>query len=719
MDKVLTVNELIQWSLDSGSYTERILWVDEGIAIVYVIDIDNAKALPKVRSGAEINEALECGIASRLMEDPQMKLVIEDEIKAKDKLSRDQAWNIIESMVSPDNEPMIFRREIRGPMVQQAVIQFGVTARTVYKYLRRYWQRGKTIDALLPDYDNSGGRGKPKAAGEKKRGRPRKNPIEIGVGINVDEDTKSIFRVAITQFYNNEKENPLKDAYLLMIKKYYKDEVRYDAGVEKSIIMPSDKIPTETQFKYWYEQERNIKKEKKARKGAKKYELEHRPVLGSSETEVYGPGSVYQIDATVADVYLVSRYNRNWIIGRPVIYVLIDVFTRMVTGVYVGLEGPSWLGAMMCLANAASDKVAFCSDYQINIQEDEWPCSGIPEKIVADRGEMLSKKVKPSIPALNVKVQVLPAYRPDWKGIVEQYFKTIHSYVKPFVPGYIDKDFRERGSRDYRLDAKLDLYQFTQIILKCILYHNNSHLLKTYNRDETMIPDEISAIPIQLWNWGIRNCSGHLRKFPEDIVKLNLMPHENARVTAGGIIFKKMRYSCEKGLREMWFDKAREKTWQIGICYDPRNMNSIYIPDADSRGFEKCYLLDSQTRYLDKRMEEIEYLLEVEKLENQKMNHTVLQSKADLVSDIEHIVKQGTQMTDEAKIKKSDRSITKGIRAHRAFEKMKNRENEAFKLGTKESKPDNAKVVSPGKHQKDSQLELLKRKQEERNHGKE
>ena len=83
------------------------------------------------------------------------------------------------------------------------------------------------------------------------------------------------------------------------------------------------------------------------RRSAKKYEQENRPIMGSSTAEALGPGSIYQIDATVADVYLVSQFNRNWIIGRPVVYGVIDVFSRLVTGIYIGLEGPSWVGAMM------------------------------------------------------------------------------------------------------------------------------------------------------------------------------------------------------------------------------------------------------------------------------------------------------------------------------------------------------------------------------------
>ena len=78
-----------------------------------------------------------------------------------------------------------------------------------------------------------------------------------------------------------------------------------------------------------------------------------------------GPGDRFQIDATSADIYLVSRFNRHRIVGRPTIYVVVDVFSGMIVGLYVGFEYPSWLGAMMALVNAATDKVDWCRQYGV------------------------------------------------------------------------------------------------------------------------------------------------------------------------------------------------------------------------------------------------------------------------------------------------------------------------------------------------------------------
>ena len=40
-------------------------------------------------------------------------------------------------------------------------------------------------------------------------------------------------------------------------------------------------------------------------------------------------------DATIADIYIVSRLSRKPI-GRPVIYTMVDAYSHLITGVYVG-----------------------------------------------------------------------------------------------------------------------------------------------------------------------------------------------------------------------------------------------------------------------------------------------------------------------------------------------------------------------------------------------
>ena len=736
MSNYLCVNDLIEWVDASGnSFVERILWIDEGYTITFVIDININKGFPVPKRISDIQEAINEGHALKLKTDPWARIIKDEHLSDKEKDIRDKYWDIISPIVT--QEPSIYYRDKRGSLTKEVIEKYNknrsqgkLIPRTVYKLIRRYWQRGKNQNSLLPDYANSGGKGKTREAGEKKRGRPRDYSYDskIGIGINITEEDKKIFRLAIAKFYHHRKENFLTTAYDLMIRKYYSEEIIYDEnGIKKHILISPDKRPTLRQFKYWYEVEQgDIRKKIISRRGAKKYALEHRAITGNSTIETIGPGSRYQIDATIADVYLVSTYNRNWIVGRPVIYVVIDVFSRMITGIYVGFEGPSWIGAMMALANAASDKVTFCKEYDIKISEDEWPCHHIPDAILGDRGELAGMKVETLIPNLGIRIENAAPYRADWKGLVERHFAIIHGHIKPFVPGYIDKDFRERGARDYRLDSKLDINQFTEIIITIILYHNNDHYLDKYKRDEEMIADDVSPIPRELWKWGIANRSGRLRSIPEDIVKLNLMPTGNATITERGIKFKGMYYSCEKARNEFWFEKARNNSLsrlekKLEVSYDVRKTDYIYLRSPDGRSFDKCFLLESQERYFHKNLHEIEYLLAYENLQVQRNKGIEKQDKVDLISKIESVVSRGEKMTNETKYEKqSNRQKLAGIRDNRSVEKAKRREYEGFELEKAENENTNnnldldSKELEQPQSLRPNHIDILRKKRQER-----
>lgn len=719
---MLYVNDLIEWINESEEVkVERIVWIDENYVIAFIFDIKSNKGVPYPKRIKEIEDAISEGYALKLKSDPWLRIVTENNLSDKEIEIRERAWSLISNIVQ--QEPEIYERKLRGSLVMEIISQSEekTTKKTIYGYLRKYWQRGKTKNALLPDYSNSGGKGKTKKySSDKKRGRPRKYQkiTEIGKGVNITEEDRQIFRIAIAKFYNNRKGNFLTTAYKLMLKEYYTEEIVLDEqGVRRAILVPPNQQPTLTQFRYWYDKEhRDIKKTVSSRRGARAFALEHRAILGTSKQETIGPGSRYQIDATIADVYLVSKYNRNWIIGRPVVYIVIDVFSRMITGVYVGLEGPSWLGMMMALVNAATDKVKFCAEYGIEIKEEEWLAHHLPDAILGDRGELAGKSVETSINNLGIRIENAAPYRADWKGIVERHFRIIHEKVKPFLPGYVDIDFTQRGGKDYRLDSKLDLEGFTKIIIYLILQHNNHHYLKNYDRQEMMITDDVQPIPKELWQWGITNRSGKLKTFPEDIVKLNLMPTEKATITPKGIKFKKLYYTCEKARREQWFEKARSKSLArdekyLDISYDPRKPDFIYLRSLDGKDYEKCSIIDFEDTYAGKTFDEIEYLFAYEQLQQQKYQGEQVQKEVDLMAKIESEIEQATTLTNAVQDKTlSNNQRVKGIKGNRAFEKEKRREKEAFELGQDEPKNQSEQTEIVETHTAPSQTKSEKSK---------
>lgn len=500
---MVNVNDILHNREEEKDY--RVLWVsrEQDVAYLFVLTCEK---MPAVFSLNDIESQLLDGTLQRQQTDAYLKAVSESEISDAHKAIRDSIWANMEWIVS--QEPAVFDRTKRGEMFAALESQ-GIGQRSIYRYLKRYWQRGKNKNAFLPDYQNSGGRGKEKTVADKRIGRPP--AYGDTASKNVDESTKQIFEKAVKRYYHTRQEHSFKAAYELMVKEFYTNPIKQPDGTTRFELLTADEIPTLRQFQYWYSKKYGDKERIAFRKGQSQYDLNYRPVLGKSDSAITGPGAQFQIDATVGDIYLVSQFNRANIIGRPVIYFIVDVFSRIITGMYVGLEGPSWAGAMMALANAAADKVAFCAKYGIDIAEAQWPCRHIPDTILADRGEMESKSVETLINTLNVRVDNTPAYRADMKGIVEQFFRTVNAKTTVFLPGHVKPDMAQRGGKDYRLDAKLDIRQFTKIMIQCVLNHNNDHFLEGYERTEGMIADDVEPIPAKLWEWGIQHCSGALR----------------------------------------------------------------------------------------------------------------------------------------------------------------------------------------------------------------
>lgn len=692
----LLVNMLLEWqNIETEVLIERILWIDTSNTDVATIDISDVKALPKWRKSQELTTAIASNDIRILEVDPYSSLLRpESTISEIHRQHRDLAWEVIAPLL--DNDPeLIFNPRTRGPLVQDAVERTGRTKVTIYSYLRRYWQAGQTKNALLPLFDKRGGKGKERQSRGIKRGRPSKlsKAIETPLGINVDNLMRQNFQRGIKLFYENQQGRTLKDAFQLTLEKFFHKGYEMQNGVWIPVLPPANELPTFAQFRYWYEKERNISQEKISREGKRSFNLRHRAVLGDSTQMAFGPGSVYQIDATVGDIYLVSSLDRNRIIGRPVIYFIIDTFSRLITGFNVSLEGPSWLGAMLALENASADKVAFCQDYDIQIDVEDWPSHHLPEKILADRGEMEGYNADNLVNSLNINISNTPPYRADWKAIVERNFRLSNDKMIRWMPGYVQRQ-RERGEKDYRLDAVLDLHEFRKLIIYCILDHNNHHRMDWYKMDEFMIQEYVEPYPIELWNWGIRNRSGHLRQNVSEIVRLNLLPSDEASVTYQGIYYQGLYYTCELALREQWFVKARVNgRWKIPIGYDPRRLDIIYLRLDDGRRLETCQLIETQKTFFKRDWHEALDYFELQKQSKEAASTRQQQRKATFNAQVDNIVAKAKEKTEKALTGQSKRSRVQGIRENRKLEREHERETQAWKLGTEETPAQLGEVI--------------------------
>lgn len=362
----LLKNMVYEWVDPSATMpaVERLLWLDSSVSYVWAINIYHPKAQPVRREIAELEAAFETGEARVLEKDPFDYLIQPEEaFKVSHRQRRDRSWVIIQSLVER-GDPPIFHFYARNSPSMKLIATRGYNKKNVYKLLRRFFQRGQIINALLPLYDNCGwrDRSRPKKSNSKsektkartepkKLGRPSKLSLAEAtpLGVNVTKEMDQVFQSGIRLFYEKRLRAPLKRAYQLTLEQFFNcGYAKNRNGVWVPQLPPTSEMPSYHQFKYWYKKTRSPSKAHIAREGQIRHNLSGRAKLGDSTQMAAGPGSIFQVDATLGDVYLVSSLNRLWIIGRPVIYFIIDVFSRLVTGLSVSLEGPSWLGAKRC-----------------------------------------------------------------------------------------------------------------------------------------------------------------------------------------------------------------------------------------------------------------------------------------------------------------------------------------------------------------------------------
>lgn len=670
---MIYINQVLQYTVDS----KRIRIIEMEEFHVFIVDIDAISSMPKKELYSNLIEEIQQG-ELLLISDPFAKVIIDSELSDLRIQKRDEGWSIIQHYCLEHMEALL-QKGGREKKIKEIADESGTSSTKIKKLLSRYWQRGMTKNAMLPDYSNSGGKGKTKTLNKAKVGRPRKVSIsnEYQTGINITDEVKVQFEHAINKYYRASNNYSLKDVYNFILRDFYSDRYK-ENGEMKYRIWDATRIPSYHQFYYWFKKLEDPKKDIQFRKSTKEYELKYRPILSDSKSETNGPGTRFQVDATIADIYLVSSLDVNKVIGRPVIYAVLDVYSRIITGLYVGLEGPSWIGAMMALDNMIADKVEFCKQYGIDITPEQWPTHHLPEIIIADRGEFEGYSVENLINNLNLKIENTTAYRGDLKGIVERKFRTFNGKVKQKAPGAIQKEYRERGDQDYRLNATLNLKEFTSLIITMALYHNQK-VIDKYPVEKEMVADVLVPTPINLWNWGIQNRKGRLRKVDRNVLRLNVLPRGKATVSRAGIKFKNLLYGSRQAIEEQWYLKLKNRS--LEIVYDPRHIEKIYIPHDNGMDFETCILLEPSQQYKGDFLEEIVFQQqlrnELEEMERTNQIQLTVNTDAALEEIIKKAVKNKKQSFNQPTSKKAKIAA---IRDNKDVEKQLNRETEKFDL---------------------------------------
>jgi putative transposase len=675
MKTELSINMLLDWVTPDGSQrTERVLWINSVSQQIVLIDIFDGAAMPYEIPMSELAEADEQADFRVLKVDPYEVTLSPADIPEKYRRRMEKAWSLIRPVVELPNAGA-FDSERRFQAISKVCHECKVHKIAVYRYLRRFWKRGQKKIGLLPDYKNSGAPGRERVPGTAKRGRPNKLTKQDGVprGINIGPDDKRHLLLGMKLFFEDSKASnnrSMRKAHQLLNEKYYSSGFTIKNGVHTPVQRSVHETPTYGQTRYWYDRLKNSKSSQIARNGVKRFNLRHRGLGGDAAAGAFGPGSVYQIDSTPANIHLVSSIDPTRRIGRPVLYFVVDVFSRLIAGFSVSLEEESYVSAMAALGNALTDKVDYCAQFGIAIAPEEWPSHHIPESLVADRGELISKNADHLAGTLGICISNAPAHRADLKPFVERSFRTAQDEVIHHLPGAINQR-RERGDKDERLDAILTLEDFRKIVIQHVLCFNRSRI-EGFRPQQFMLSDEIEPRPMDLWKWGILNRSGHLRFSNGEQTRINLLPRSEATVTDRGIRFRKVFYTSDTEQKEDWRVQARANhSWKIDVAFDPMNTDSLFI--VTDRGFEPCRILEASSLFAHRCWDEVEdYSKRMNQLKDRSATRE-RQSRTDRDAQIQATTENALQRLDGIEKPTSKAEALRDIRENRRVERDRER----------------------------------------------
>lgn len=529
---------------------------------------------------------------------------------------------------------------------------------TMWRTIRKYLQSG--FDMLAVVDGRAKRRGKRAAyAHTKKAGRPPQNGL--GKGLPLTDEVKLYFEEAVNDYLSSRAMSK-KDAYAMMIRRHYTYEEEFAEGI-RVCVLPENQRPTLVQFENYSRVKISTEQLDAAKTSAREQRNNKRLLISDNLQGVMGPGDLWEVDECEIDLSLVSVENPSVTVGRPIVYVMIDVYTRMIVAYSVAFDNNSVLGITNCFLNLLDDKQELCNRFGIQIRANEWPSKILPLRLRSDYGaEYISHAMDTICCKLGVAKELVSPATGSLKGQVEQVFHQIHATQNSLLEGkgLIEK----RYDSNHHQEATLNIHEFEAVLLTYIVGHNRKYMEK-YPLTKDMRQLNVEPRPIDLWKYGV-SLNGNPRPITNEIMfRHSLLLPVKASVGRAGITFKGLFYinlQDEALLRDMYLASTHGKKKLESACIDPRNIGHLYY-------IREGKLMTASLNYKKTGMKDYEgmTLSEYNALHNKKKDDDAIWRETNLQMDIA-IRDRQAKIVSEAQ-KRHLSPSTESLRANRAAEK--------------------------------------------------
>lgn len=308
---------------------------------------------------------------------------------------------------------------------------------------------------------------------------------------------------------------------------------------------------------------------RRLRKLSRKTVAGRREGRGAAEAQTMRPGALivdrpnalWQIDHSPVDVVIVDVETRRPI-GRPWVTLVIDVASRVITGLHVSLEDPSVVSVGLALRHAILDKADAMRERDVVA---DWPAFGLPDGVHSDNGsDFRSATFQRACANLGIEIDYRPLGAPRYGGHIERLIGTAQREMH-LLPGTTFSNVAERGDYDSDGSAALTLDELETWLWRFIACDYNVRVHSATGRS-----------PLAAWRCGAGG-QGFIPRTPSDPDRLafEFLPSASRAITRQGVVFNRIHYY--EPFLEPLFDTGDRK---LLVRYDPRDLSRLYVPTA-------------------------------------------------------------------------------------------------------------------------------------------
>lgn len=409
---------------------------------------------------------------------------------------------------------------------------YKVSRSSIYRWIQAYEESNGDFRSLVPSYDNCGGKNKSR----------------------IPDIIMDFIFEAINDTYIKQKRITIEELRSIVTEKIVDhneySKIKLECPPLSTFARYVSKIPQYVLIA--------------GRIGKKTAERGFRPI--GDGVGVSYPLERVEIDHTPIDVLIIDE-NGNAI--RPYLIMAIDKLTRYPLGFSIGLSnGVGWPETMECIRHMLSDKSYVKTVYPYI--KNDWDAYGIPSLVVIDNGlEFKNNASADACYQVNFEIQYCPPKKPEWKGSIERFFRTLNTGLFHTLPGTTRSNPQQLGDENPLQLAKLNFSTFLALV--------HIWIIDVYSQS---VNNGAGGIPHKLWQIATeKNPVSLPSSFSEIATLLGRVAYR--QINRQGVELANLHYNSNDLFKFfLKFNKENNGARQsFKVKYDPNNIGEIYIYD--------------------------------------------------------------------------------------------------------------------------------------------